>query len=106
MIIKKYDLTISEEKNNIAAIYAIIRDTEKEFTWAGIIAHDEEDEAADLGDNAVQLVKAGYELLTNGSFQYAPFTWIALASMSVDELNTLLADAGLAEYSVEDENEI
>ena len=105
MIIKKYEKVISHEQNNIAAIYAVIRDTEKEFTWAGIIAHDDEELAADLGGNAVKLVKAGYELLTNGSFEYAPFTWDALESMSVDEINTLLADAGLREYSVEEDEE-
>ena len=102
MMVKKYEKVISNEKNNIAAIYAVIRDTEKEFTWAGIIAHDDEEEAADLGDNALNLVKAGYELLTNGDFKYVPFTLDALESMSVDELNTLLADAGLSEYSVEE----
>lgn len=103
MIIKKYGKIISHEQNNIDAIYAVIRDTEKEFTWAGIIAHDEEEVAADLGGNAVQLVKNGYELLTNGSFEYAPFTWLSLEGMSIDELNTLLTDAGLSEYSVEED---
>lgn len=103
MIVKKYEKVISNEKNNIAAIYAVIRDTEKEFTWAGIIAHDEEEVATDLGGNAVKLIKNGYELLTNGYSEYAPFTWRALESMSVDELNTLLTDAGLSEYSVEED---
>ena len=105
MIIKKYDKIISNEKSNMFAIYAVIKDTEKEFTWAGIIGHDNKEEAADLGDNAVRLVEAGYELLTNGSFEYASFTWDALERMSVDELNTLLTEAGLSQYSVAEDEE-
>lgn len=103
MLVLKNNKIIAKEKNNSAAIDAVIAATEKTSIWAGVLSLDEKEIVAnDLGNDAANLLENGYELLTNGDFRYAPFKWQELNAMSLEEVNSLLSDAGLSEYSVEE----
>lgn len=103
MLVLKNNKVVAEVKNNSAVIDAVIAETEKTSIWAGVLSLDEKETVAnDLGADAANLLEDGYELLTNGNFSYAPFKWEELNTMSIEEVNSLLSDAGLGEYSVEE----